>query len=77
MLSQKCFPIFCRQPPNVITHNKKLRNLIPGYEVNPVRFLHDTNKVIFNFSLSVLIEEKRLGFLFHNKRLIMLNFNTS
>ena len=62
------------------THKKKLRNLIPGCEVNPTRFSHDCNKVIFNFSSHVLTEHKKsffvkgLGFLYDLKRLTMLNF---
>ena len=36
------------------TPKKKLRDLIPGYEVNPTSFSHDVNKVIFNFSSYVL-----------------------
>ena len=38
------------------THKKKLKDVIPGYEVNPTRFLNGPNKVIFNFSLHVLTE---------------------
>ena len=41
------------------THKKKLRDLVLGYEVNPTRFSHDPNKVIFNFSLHVLTEHKK------------------
>ena len=36
------------------THKKKLSDLIPGYEVNPTRFSHEPNKVIFDFSSYVL-----------------------
>ena len=32
------------------THKKKLSDLIPGYEVNPIRFSHGPNKLIFSFS---------------------------
>ena len=31
------------------TNKKEVRDLIPGYEVNPTRFSHDCYKVIFNF----------------------------
>ena len=41
------------------THKKKLRNLIPGYEVNPTTFSHDPRKVIFNFSSYVLAEHEK------------------
>ena len=37
----------------------KLRDFIPGYEVNPTRFSHDPNQVIFNFYLHVLTEDKK------------------
>ena len=53
---------------------------IPGYEVNPTRFSQDSNKVIFNFPSYVLTEDKKvyfvkgLGFLYHLKRLSMLNY---
>ena len=56
-------------------HNKKLSNLIPGYEVKTARFSHDPNKVIFNFSSHVLTEDKKvyfrkgLGFLCHQKKI--------
>ena len=36
---------------------KKLSDFIPGYEVNLIRFSHDPNKVIFNFSSYVLTED--------------------
>ena len=43
------------------THKKKLKDFIPGYEVNPARFSHDPNKVIFNFSSYAVTEfEKSL-----------------
>ena len=38
---------------------KKLSDLIPGYEVNPTRFSHDLNKVIFNFSSYLLTEDEK------------------
>ena len=41
------------------THIKKLRDLVPECKVNPTRFSHDPNKVIFNFSLYVLAEHKK------------------
>ena len=41
------------------SHKKKLSDLIPGYENNPTRFSHDPNKVIFNFSSNVVIEEEK------------------
>ena len=41
------------------THKKKLRDLIPGYEVNPTRFSCDPNEVIFNFFSYVLTEYKK------------------
>ena len=41
------------------THKKKLSDLISGYEVNQTRFLHDPNKVIFNFSSHVLREGEK------------------
>ena len=41
------------------THKKKLRDLIPGYEVNLSRFSHDPNKVIFNFSSYALTEYEK------------------
>ena len=41
------------------THKKKLSDLISGYEVNLTRFLHDPNKVIFNFSSHVLTEDEK------------------
>ena len=41
------------------THKKKLIDLIPGYEVNPTRFSHDPNKVIFNFSSYALTEYQK------------------
>ena len=62
------------------THKKKLKDFIPGYEVNPTRFSHDPNKVIFNFSSYVLTEHEKsllckgLWFLYHLKRLSMLTF---
>ena len=37
----------------------KLRDIIPGYAVNPTKFSHDPNHVIFNFSLHVLTEDKK------------------
>ena len=55
-------------------------NLVPVYEVNPIRFSHDPNKVIFNFPLYVLPEHKKsllvkgLGFPYHLKRLNILTF---
>ena len=51
--NQKCI-LKCKY-----THKKKLRDLIPGYEVNPTRFSHDPNKVIFNFSSYVLTEHEK------------------
>ena len=36
------------------THDKKLTNLIPGYKRDSGTFLHDPEKVIFNFSSKVL-----------------------
>ena len=57
------------------THKKKLSDLIPGYEVNPTRFLHDPNKVIFNFSSHVLTEHgksllcQRLSFLIPQEKI--------
>ena len=39
------------------TDKKKFSDLIPGYEVNPTRFSHDPNKVIFNFSAYVSTED--------------------
>ena len=39
------------------TDKKKFSDLIPGYEVNPTRFSHDPNKVIFNFSSYVSTED--------------------
>ena len=62
------------------THKMKLRDIIPGYEVNPIKFSHEPNHVIFNFSLHVLTEDKKvyfvkdLGFVYHIKRLSMLAF---
>ena len=44
------------------THKKKLNHLIPGYEVNPTRFLHDPNKVIFNVSSNVFRRRKKFTF---------------
>ena len=41
------------------THKKKLRELIPGYQVNPTRFSHNPNKVIFNFSSYVPMEVEK------------------
>ena len=41
------------------THKKKLRDLILGCEVNPTRFLHNPNKVIFKFSSYVLTEYEK------------------
>ena len=41
------------------THKKKLRDLIPGYEVNPTRFSHGSNKVIFKFSSYALTEYEK------------------
>ena len=41
------------------THKKKLSDLISGYEVNLTRFLHDPNKVIFNFSSYVLTADEK------------------
>ena len=35
-------------------------DLIPGYEVNPTRFSHDPNKVIFSVSSYVLTEDESL-----------------
>ena len=39
------------------TDKKKFSDLIPGYEVNPTRFSHYPNKVIFNFSSYVSKED--------------------
>ena len=50
----KKFVLKCRY-----THEKKLRDLIPGCEVNPTRFSHDPNKVIFNFSSYALTEYEK------------------
>ena len=44
---------------SVGTHKMKLRDLFPGYEVNPTRFSRDPNEVIFNFSSYVLAEYKK------------------
>ena len=41
------------------THKKKLSDLILGHEVNPIRFSHDLNKVIFIFSSYVLTKDKK------------------
>ena len=41
------------------THKKKLRDHIPGYEVNPTSFSRDPYKVIFNFSSYVLTEYEK------------------
>ena len=41
------------------TDKKKLSDLIPGYEANLTRFLHDPNKVIFNFSSYVLTADEK------------------
>ena len=41
------------------TQKKKLRDLIPGYEVNPTRFSHDPNKVTFNFSSHAFTENEK------------------
>ena len=54
-----------------ITHNKKLSNLVPGYKVNPARFLHDSNKIIFNSSSHVLTEDEK-SLLFKGLRFTML-----
>lgn len=39
--------------------NKKLSGFVPSCEVNPARFLHDLNKIIFNFSSHVLTEDEK------------------
>ena len=53
------------------THNKKLSNLVPGYKVNPARFLHDSNKIIFNSSSHVLTEDEK-SLLYKGLRFSML-----
>ena len=62
------------------THKKKLIDLLAGYEVNPVGFSQDPNKVILNFSSCLnrrwkeVYFVKGLGFLYHLKRLSKLTF---
>ena len=41
------------------THKNKLRDIIPGYEVNLTRFSHDPNKVIFNFFFKCLNRRRK------------------
>ena len=62
------------------THKKKLSDLISGYEVNLTRFLHDPNKVVFNFSSHVLTKDeksllcKRLRFCIPPKKIEYADF---
>ena len=64
------------------THKNKLRDLIPGYEVNLTRFSHDPNAVIFYFPSHVLTEHeksllcKRLRFSVPPKKIEYADFLT-
>ena len=40
-------------------HKRKLSYLIPGYEVNPTRFLYEPNQVFLNFSSYVFTEDEK------------------